>query len=159
MQGISLSSQVDIIAMSNSHIFIMLQLGNNYFAFVRLSQIHDDLPGVVTAGMEAVSVLAVERRVRNVTSRPVLTMDHGASGASVVRSAQALQPQLLFHLEIFSSQSCDGGTKRRVRDCVAGDRCEGEAEEVLECNEDSCPAFSQWSPWSQCTQVSVKLTS
>ena len=67
-----------------------------------------------------------------------------------VQSGNSSPPTTIF--SILFCQSCGGGTKRRVRDCLAGYSCEGDAEEVVECNEDSCPAFSQWSPWSQCTQ-------
>ena len=61
-----------------------------YFGFLQFSQfnlkVYQVTYLVVTAGMVAASVRAVEKRRRNVTRRPVLTMDSGASGASVVRA-------------------------------------------------------------------------
>jgi len=46
------------------------------------------------------------------------------------------------------SRSCGGATKRRVRSCsnpvpeYGGKDCEGEAEEVQECNTEACPGMN-----------------
>ena len=57
------------------------------------------------------------------------------------------------------SATCGGGQKARQRDCLlsygkAGTNkfgCEGESDETDTCNEQSCPDFSPWSPWSACS--------
>ena len=53
-------------------------------------------------------------------------------------------------------QSCGGGQQRRGRECLAGgldsEGCQGEREETVECNEATCPAFSLWSEWSECSK-------
>ena len=53
-------------------------------------------------------------------------------------------------------QSCGGGQQRRGRECLAGGQdsegCQGEREETVECNEATCPAFSLWSEWSECSK-------
>ena len=54
-------------------------------------------------------------------------------------------------------RSCEGGTRTKVRECVlpparSGEsQCEGEAELTEECNTQACPAWAQWSPWTECS--------
>ncbi|VDI26618.1 Hypothetical predicted protein, partial [Mytilus galloprovincialis] len=56
--------------------------------------------------------------------------------------------------------SCGGGTARRYRFCTpsanGGEDCEGLGEELMECNNQSCPidgVFGEWTEWSDCTKM------
>ena len=50
-------------------------------------------------------------------------------------------------------QSCGGGRRRKVRECVlprtTEGGCDGEAELEETCNAQTCPSWSQWSDYSQ----------
>ena len=56
------------------------------------------------------------------------------------------------------SRSCGGGVRSKVRECVLPDlrsgesQCEGEAEFTEDCNTQTCPAWADWSPWTQCSR-------
>ena len=55
------------------------------------------------------------------------------------------------------SQSCGGGSKRRVRDCklervgINDNPCNEALEEVSGCNEKECPKWTDWSDWTECS--------
>ena len=55
------------------------------------------------------------------------------------------------------SRSCGGGTQRRIRDCklartgANGNPCNEVLEEVSACNENSCPKWTDWSDWTECS--------
>ncbi|VDN96769.1 unnamed protein product [Rodentolepis nana] len=52
------------------------------------------------------------------------------------------------------SKSCDGGIRRRTRQCnnptpqFGGAQCEGSDSESMECQENPCPVNGEWSNWS-----------
>ncbi|XP_076098251.1 SCO-spondin-like [Mytilus galloprovincialis] len=55
---------------------------------------------------------------------------------------------------------CGGGTARRYRFCTpsanGGEDCEGHGEELMECNNQTCPIdgiFGEWTEWSDCTKM------
>ena len=53
-----------------------------------------------------------------------------------------------------SVQSCGGGRRRKVRECVlprSVEGCEGEAELEESCNDQTCPSWTAWTSWTQCT--------
>ena len=53
------------------------------------------------------------------------------------------------------SQSCGGGSRTRIRECRKGRNygdCVGEDEETEACNDDKCPAWTEWAEWTQCTK-------
>ena len=53
--------------------------------------------------------------------------------------------------------SCNGGERKRVRNCVDGDNivdvslCKGRADQSDRCNTHSCPEMKAWSNWSTCS--------
>ena len=52
------------------------------------------------------------------------------------------------------SATCGGGSRQRIRECRKGRQygdCEGAAEETDTCGEDTCPEWTEWAPWTQCT--------
>ena len=55
------------------------------------------------------------------------------------------------------SKSCGGGSQRRVRDCklprngINENPCFEPLEEVRECNEKTCPVWTDWSDWTECS--------
>ena len=49
------------------------------------------------------------------------------------------------------SKTCGNGVKKRKRNCLYGDNCEGEAEQSTFCNDELCPYMSGWTLWSACT--------
>jgi hypothetical protein len=59
------------------------------------------------------------------------------------------------------SQTCGGGTRSRLRKCVAVDassagaalKCDGALEETAKCNVDACPVWSEWAAWSDCSST------
>ena len=56
------------------------------------------------------------------------------------------------------SRSCGGGVRSKVRECVLPDlrsgesQCQGEGELTEDCNTHTCPAWADWSPWTQCSR-------
>ena len=54
------------------------------------------------------------------------------------------------------TETCGGGQRKRSRQCVArrdgGDSCQGDDEEVEECNGQNCPSFSEWTDWTSCSK-------
>ena len=40
------------------------------------------------------------------------------------------------------------------RECVVNQRslCEGEPEETMDCNGETCPSLTEWSEWTDCTK-------
>nr|XP_018669341.1 SCO-spondin-like [Ciona intestinalis] len=54
------------------------------------------------------------------------------------------------------SKSCASGTKTRSRNCNNGNigdgGCNGDASMTMSCNTHSCPHFSEWSPWAECSR-------
>ena len=52
--------------------------------------------------------------------------------------------------------SCGGGVRKRRRDCVevrnTESKCVGDYEEIEDCGIEECPAFSEWSSWSDCSK-------
>ncbi len=57
------------------------------------------------------------------------------------------------------SATCGGGTQHRARECKTpvirnGElSCEGSAFEDRQCNNNDCPQWTEWSPWSECTKT------
>lgn len=60
------------------------------------------------------------------------------------------------------SQSCGGGTRSKVRECIVSGNeanevdganlCDGDTQYQEACNEDvPCPVWSEWTDWGQCT--------
>ena len=52
------------------------------------------------------------------------------------------------------STTCGGGSKGRSRLCLdygTGLLCTGDAEETMDCSVNPCPAWTEWSPWSECS--------
>ena len=52
--------------------------------------------------------------------------------------------------------TCGGGTQKRIRDCVLPDRsgsngCSGEGYQIQDCNRETCPVWSAWTSWTECT--------
>eukprot|EP00095_Tigriopus_kingsejongensis_P008230 snap_masked-scaffold591_size129331-processed-gene-0.4 protein:Tk08230 transcript:snap_masked-scaffold591_size129331-processed-gene-0.4-mRNA-1 annotation:"SCO-spondin" len=53
--------------------------------------------------------------------------------------------------------TCGGGTQRRVRDCLSpisgfdSNGCMEPLEEIMVCSADACPAFTEWSEWTECS--------
>ena len=51
--------------------------------------------------------------------------------------------------------TCGGGLQKLERQCFNGlvgqDGCIGSNEKVIDCNQDTCPAWNQWTEWSECT--------
>ena len=47
------------------------------------------------------------------------------------------------------SVSCAGGVKNRFRVHT----CLGAEEETVSCNEQACPSFGPWDPWSDCLDI------
>ena len=51
--------------------------------------------------------------------------------------------------------SCGLGVKARIRKCIDGvpekGGCQGSYEDTEGCNSQTCPAWTQWQPWSMCT--------
>lgn len=39
----------------------------------------------------------------------------------------------------------------RIRFCEGGKTCEGNAEENVLCNQQECPQWADWTPWSTCS--------
>ena len=58
------------------------------------------------------------------------------------------------------SASCGGGVQKRIRDCILPKNnqgsndfgCDGDTWEMRPCNEDDCPVWTDWTPWSPCTK-------
>ncbi len=55
------------------------------------------------------------------------------------------------------SNSCGGGQKRRLRQCIDSNTgqesfCTGSNEDVMDCNTQDCPHFGGWSEWSPCSK-------
>ena len=64
------------------------------------------------------------------------------------------------------SVTCGGGNQKRTRTCISTTKysisnyildfyklkCDGEPEEVRECNNDPCPQWTEWSEWSICSK-------
>ena len=44
---------------------------------------------------------------------------------------------------------------RFPRECVVNQRnlCDGEPEETMECNGETCPSLTEWSEWTDCTKT------
>ena len=55
------------------------------------------------------------------------------------------------------SASCDLGVKVRIRKCIDGipgkGGCKGSYEDQTACNSQPCPQWTNWQPWSICTQT------
>ncbi len=53
------------------------------------------------------------------------------------------------------TQTCGGGTRRKVRECVLNERnlCLGDAEVIEDCNEEDCPTVTPWGEWTECTKT------
>ena len=63
------------------------------------------------------------------------------------------------------SQTCSNGKKERMRDCVTGESivddnyCSGStdesmlSQEMILCNNGPCPMWSDWTPWTPCSQT------
>nr|CAB3266607.1 SCO-spondin [Phallusia mammillata] len=52
------------------------------------------------------------------------------------------------------SASCGGGVSTRSRDCYPGKEnvtCSGNATEEISCNNQTCPEWSSWETWSDCS--------
>ena len=59
--------------------------------------------------------------------------------------------------------TCGGGTTKRIRDCLLiGLRngngtnfhgCDGDTWEMMPCNTENCPTWTQWTEWTQCTKT------
>ena len=62
------------------------------------------------------------------------------------------------------SQTCDGGQRTRVRDCRKGrdyGECAGEDSQSETCNAQSCPTWTEWGGWTQCSRLetfSIQIT-
>ena len=60
------------------------------------------------------------------------------------------------------SRSCGGGTRSKRRDCVyprdfqPDNDCLEQLEMSESCNENLCPEYGQWSPWTACTKVEIQ---
>ena len=57
------------------------------------------------------------------------------------------------------SRSCGGGSRSKRRECVyprnyqPDNDCLEQLEISETCNDNLCPEFGQWSPWTACTKV------
>ena len=58
------------------------------------------------------------------------------------------------------SKTCGGGQKTRYRNCVLQDYtklgdnslgCIGNTDEVIECNTERCPVWTDWGEWTECS--------
>ena len=53
------------------------------------------------------------------------------------------------------SSTCGDGTRTRIRPCMVLDQpsglCLGQSQEIETCNEGSCPIWSNWSSWGECS--------
>ena len=53
--------------------------------------------------------------------------------------------------------TCGLGVKSRIRKCVGGTSgkggCQGSYEDITPCNTQVCPSWTNWQPWSACTET------
>ena len=53
--------------------------------------------------------------------------------------------------------TCGLGVKSRIRKCVDGTSgqggCQGSYEDITPCNTQVCPSWTNWQPWSACTET------